>query len=84
VGQTVIFDATGSYDPAGALEPKEVVSWHWDFGDGTQGEGPVVDHVYIVPGEYAVTLTVFDNDAAQNSFQAVVKVKTPIPPPPPG
>ena len=83
VGQTVVFDASPSYDPA-SLGTKEVVGWHWDFGDGTQGEGRVVEHVYMLPGEYEVTLVVFDNDAAQNSSQAVVKVYPPVPPPPPG
>lgn len=84
VGQVVIFDATGSYDPAGALEPKEVVSWHWDFGDGTQGEGPVVEHVYLAPGTYTVTLTVTDDDGATATNRHPIIVALPVPPLPPG
>jgi len=83
VGQMVIFDATGSYDPAGILEPKEVVSWHWDFGDGTQGEGQVVEHVYMVPGTYTVTLTVTDDDGASATSESSITVSVPSPPPPP-
>ncbi len=29
----------------------------WNFGDGTQGGGPVLNHVYEYPGEYVVVLT---------------------------
>ena len=31
--------------------------WKWDFGDGTTAEGQRVEHVYLAPGEYTVTLT---------------------------
>lgn len=31
--------------------------WQWSFGDGTKGEGEKVDHAYLMPGEYTVTLT---------------------------
>lgn len=29
----------------------------WNFGDGTQGGGPVLNHVYEYPGEYVVVLS---------------------------
>ncbi len=32
-------------------------SWKWDFGDGQSSTGPAVEHVYLVPGEYEVSLT---------------------------
>ena len=60
----VQFDSSGSYDPDGII-----VSYHWDFGDGSVAEGPIVSHVYHLdcegttePVEYTVTLTVTDND----------------------
>ena len=28
----------------------ESSSFHWDFGDGTTGEGAVAEHVYAQPG----------------------------------
>ncbi len=33
------------------------VEWRWDFGDGQTATAPAAEHVYLVPGEYAVTLT---------------------------
>jgi len=82
VGQTVVFDASASYDPA-SLSAKEVISWHWEFGDGTQAEGQVVEHVYMVPGTYAVTLTVTDDDGATATSQHPIIVALPSPPCPP-
>ena len=35
----------------------KTIQWHWDFGDGQTSDQPAVDHVYLVPGEYKVTLT---------------------------
>ena len=55
----VQFDGTGSHDPDG-----QVVSYAWDFGDGTTGTGAVVAHQYAAAGRYAATLTVKDDGGA--------------------
>lgn len=57
----VRFDASLSSDPDGSI-----VSYHWDFGDGTTGEGISVSHKYpqaggFYQGGYEVTLTIKDN-----------------------
>ena len=67
--ELVTFDASSSYDSDG-----DIVSWEWDFGDGTVGEGEVVDHSFDLPGEYTVVLTVTDNSGAQ----AVVSQTVPV------
>ncbi|MDY6913144.1 MAG: PKD domain-containing protein [Planctomycetota bacterium] len=33
------------------------VRWKWDFGDGQSSTEQKVEHVYLLPGQYAVTLT---------------------------
>ena len=43
------FDASGS---------SPVDLYEWDFGDGTQGEGVLVEHTYTQPGEYLVLLQI--------------------------
>jgi PKD repeat protein len=51
-----------SVDPDG-----EIVSWHWDFGDGTTSTDPEPVHQYERVGTYIVTLTVTDNDGATST-----------------
>jgi PKD repeat protein len=57
-GQGLTYDATGSTDPnaGGAL-----VSYQWNFGDGTTATGATVTHRFVAPGDYTVSLTVTDN-----------------------
>lgn len=57
----VTFDASESYDPDG-----EIAEYRWDFGDGTAATGIRVDHVFPQRREYQVTLTVIDDDRAEN------------------
>jgi PKD repeat protein len=58
-GAEVTFDGTESYDLTGTI-----VSYSWDFGDNTSGDGEVVTHTFLNGGEYTVTLTVTDNEGA--------------------
>ena len=59
----VQFDASESNDPDG-----EIVSYLWDFGDGTSAEGMNVEHIFPQQQtEYLVTLTVIDDTGAANS-----------------
>jgi PKD repeat protein len=44
-------------DPDGS-----VVSYEWNFGDGTTGTGVSTTHTYATPGAFTITLTVKDND----------------------
>jgi hypothetical protein len=34
------------------------ISYHWDFGDGTEANGQNVDHTFTLAGTYSVNLTV--------------------------
>ena len=55
--ETLVFDASSSFDLDGAI-----VEYLWDFGDGEFGDGINVSHIYKNPGEYIIQLTVQDND----------------------
>ncbi|MCU0598340.1 MAG: PKD domain-containing protein [Desulfobacterales bacterium] len=66
---TVQFDGSGSYDMDGSI-----VSYSWNFGDGTSAAGPFVSHTYSVAGTYTAILTVTDDNGAtdQDSVSIVV------------
>ena len=81
-GDTVRFDASGSYDPDG-----NIVKYIWDFGDGASGTGKIVAHTYSRAGTYTVRLTVQDDRGATDTATATVRVKAapgPTPGPIPG
>ncbi len=64
----VLLNASGSMD-----YDEDIVSYHWDFGDGQTGEGESVQHTYA-PGTYVVRLTV--RDAAGLYDEAVYVLDT--------
>ena len=69
-GEVIHFDASESHDPDGYI-----VSYFWDFGDGTNATDVTVDHAYGEDGNYTVTLTVTDDDGASWSVNATKTVE---------
>ncbi|MEW6070067.1 MAG: PKD domain-containing protein, partial [Candidatus Thermoplasmatota archaeon] len=63
------FNGAGSYDKDGYI-----VSYYWDFGDGQFSYELAPIHVYHVPGNYTVILTVTDNEGATGSDTCTVRV----------
>ena len=63
------FRGAGSSDPDGTI-----VSWVWDFGDGTFGSGETVTNSYGANGTYTVTLTVTDDGGLSDTAVKTVKV----------
>lgn len=53
----------------------EIVSWEWNFGDGTSGNAVNFAKSYTVPGEYEVSLTVKDAQGNTNTEKMVVTVE---------
>ncbi|HUQ47719.1 MAG TPA: PKD domain-containing protein, partial [Gemmatimonadaceae bacterium] len=56
-GSAISMSAAASTDANGSI-----VSYAWDFGDGSTGSGASVSHSYANNGSYTVSLTVTDND----------------------
>jgi len=74
IGKMVEFDATNSFDPKG-----EIVSYSWDFGDGTKGKEMITNHKYKSEGLYNVELTATDNEGNTSSRQKEVAIINPEP-----
>src|SRR5881398_913671 len=51
-----------------------VVSYSWDFGDGTSATGATVSHIYTAPGSYTATLTVMGDRGARGTDSALVTI----------
>ncbi|MCP4713129.1 MAG: PKD domain-containing protein, partial [Planctomycetes bacterium] len=58
----VWFDAGNSSDKDG-----QIIDYHWDFGDDSQGSGLAPRHIYGNPGTYQVNLTVTDDSGTTSS-----------------
>jgi len=69
VNQTIMFNASRSYDQDGYI-----TEYEWNFGDGNKGTGKIINHSYSLAGNYNVTLTVTDNNDTINSITVVVTV----------
>ncbi|MBN2086930.1 PKD domain-containing protein [Candidatus Peregrinibacteria bacterium] len=67
-GSIVTFNALQSYDPDG-----EIVSFIWDFDDGTTEEGVVIDHIFEKTGTYKVSLLTEDDKG--ETREGVVEIK---------
>lgn len=66
---TCAFNAGFSADPDGS-----VVSYAWDFGDGTSGAGLTASHTYATRNPYPVKLTISDDSGAAASVTVVVEL----------
>jgi len=67
-GAIVAFDARASSDDVG------IISYQWDFGDGTAGTGATTNHTYTSPGKYTVTLTVKNSIDKIDTDQVTITV----------
>ncbi|WP_075341626.1 PKD domain-containing protein [Tenacibaculum agarivorans] len=63
---TVQFDASGSSDPDG-----DTLTYTWDFGDGTTGDGKIISYEYQQVGSYIVTLTVNDGTDQATAMRTI-------------
>ena len=69
LGETVTLDA--SCTQAQGLTPS---TWEWEFGDGTFGQGEVVEHAYEEAGEYEVALRVGTDQGINDETRKTITV----------
>jgi PKD repeat protein len=70
-GAWVSFDGTKSF----AMPPAAVVSYLWDFGDGSVGSGATPLHSFVLAGTYMVRLVVTDGNGLVGRLTQTVTVK---------
>lgn len=71
VNQVVHFNAAASTAAPG----RRIVSYRWDYGDGSSDNGMQVAHVFTAARTYTVTLTVTDDIGRTGTRSATVQVK---------
>src|SRR5918992_354663 len=71
----VHFDGSHAYDPDGSI-----VSWEWDFGDGTGATGEQVTHTYTAGGRHFPSLRVTDANGEESVLVEEIPVGVPTAP----
>jgi hypothetical protein len=71
-GLSLTLNGVAYYDPE-----RPIVSFQWDFGDGSTGNGASANHIYQAAGIYTATLTVTDNNGVSGTDTAMVVVYDP-------
>ena len=69
-GSIISFNGSASTDSDGSI-----VSYVWDFGDGSSASGITAAHAYGSAGTYTVTLMVTDNGGATGSATDTVSIQ---------
>lgn len=74
VNESVILDASGSYDLDG-----RIIEYIWDLdGDGNPGHTTAkarLSHIFNTPGQYKVTVTAIDNRGSSAMAQVIIEVR---------
>jgi PKD repeat protein len=67
-----------SFDASASTDDGTIVTYAWDFGDGTTVEGVTATHDFATPGSFTVTLTVTDNDGVSVTRSETINVSAPV------
>jgi len=75
--ENIEFDASKSYDIDG-----EILSYYWNFMDGTTKEGQIVQHIFKMENEYnaeypiiyTITLQITDNNLTATTYLHQIKI----------
>ena len=89
IAPTAVINSTVNYgsgpfiatlDGSASVDNGNIVSYAWDFGDGTSATGDAVSKTFSDPGDYYVRLMVTDNDGLVGTATKVINVLTYDPP----
>jgi PKD repeat protein len=66
-----------SVDASQSSDDQGIVSYRWDFGDGSVSELSMTTHTYSTAGDYTLSLTVTDGVGAADSTSVTIHVTSP-------
>ena len=75
--RTEVGQAASFFDDSSPSGSYELVSWHWDFGDGTSSGTRDTSHAYANVGTYTVTLRVTDTRGVVGTASKTFEVAGP-------
>jgi len=80
-GATGVAPLALTFDPAASSDDSQIVSYAWDFGDGTSVDttdaAEIIDHTYTLPGTYTASLLVTNDAELTETASATVTVLDP-------
>lgn len=65
-----------NFDGSSSTSEGSIVTYDWDFGDGTSASGISVSHTYNQAGQFTATLTITNDSGAKHSDQISITVET--------
>ncbi|MBL0682138.1 cellulase family glycosylhydrolase [Aquimarina mytili] len=69
---TINFDASGS-----TISDGSILTYTWDFGDGSTGGGVAIAHDYTTAGDYTVTVTVSNANGISDTATQLITITEP-------
>ena len=67
------------FNASNSTSGSNIVSYEWDFGDGTTGSGVTTTHTYSDVGSYTVILTITDANGKKDfAYEGVIATKLPV------
>ncbi len=63
------------FSAANSMDDGFILTYIWDFGDGTKSAGKIVYHTYKEEGNYTVTLVVYDNEGAYSYARKSITIE---------
>jgi len=70
----------GNTPPVVHFKWNDIIRWRWQLGDGATAHDKDFTHAFIEPGDYNITLTVWDDDDASSNKTEIISVRNNKPP----
>ncbi|MDF4222870.1 PKD domain-containing protein [Maribacter sp. M208] len=67
-----------SFNASGSSGDNAIVSYAWDYGDGTMGSGITSTHTYTLVGNFTAKLTITDSAGLKDTENILITVEAPL------